>query len=811
MRPAGPPSLDRWFDEHYALWTVHLSDVVADGVREVWIDNGRFAGSARITGGFYLKPIREVVVGPVHVDARSGSRVTLGTQLPIAAASGTFEVTIDRFDPRAIAGKEIFRRVSATTDLQGRLADPATWPLSLPVQVSTELDVRRFRVKIDRGLVRPGTRLEVGSERAVVSKAKVIGRAAVDGLAEVNSSGAGDCLRASVDLANVSIVSAEGAGILRAPHALVSTDACALDLARAPLSDARSVFEIAEGELPDASVFNAYLPRHLPFRIVSGGVRTKARVDITWAEHRASGTTSLRAHALDVRVGKFRVDMGTVHLDATLPRVDLQESGFVARGHAGATMTGIDLRTKHLALRGDGAIDLDVARWDTKTGTMDLGPSRVAITNVRGRVGGLNPSDLTAANIEVAAHGRALAVARPSLRSVDARLGLQDAVLSDARALQFLIPARWGLRVTSGGARAFGDVALSSSTHAATGTLEVDIVRGGVAVGETTLAGDFAARAAIAGFDPETSTFDLSGSSVTMREVDLAGSAADTRHWHGRAVLEHGTLRLEGPESDAPRLDGVVRLDGVDARPLLGLLLRDSLPRLAVGLVKMPRLTAYARLELAPNVALISDISASGGDVAIRGSYGFFGEDRRGAFIVEKGPFSVGVRLDKDGASPRFFNLDAWLGAHQHTARAKAAATPKGGPTSAWRRRGEIGAGAQQHGRNIRANHATSISWHAEGHVQRRAGAVRSIRRVDARGVPWRVRHRGNTRARGHRSSARYARNPCRDLARALRSRRRDLRRRERCAGIALAHQRSARCRTHRRRQRPCVLSNARR
>jgi hypothetical protein len=100
-------------------------------------------------------------------------------------------------------------------------------------------------------------------------------------------------------------------------------------------------------------------------------------------------------------------------------------------------------------------------------------------------------------------------------------------------------------------------------------------------------------------------------------------------------------------------------------------------PKLVADLAAMPRLSARARLRFAPHEFVLSDVSATGGDVALRGSYALYDEDRRGAFVVEKGPFSLGLRLDNDGASARFFNLDAWLGAQERTVKAKAGAFEK--------------------------------------------------------------------------------------------------------------------------------------
>jgi len=199
------------------------------------------------------------------------------------------------------------------------------------------------------------------------------------------------------------------------------------------------------------------------------------------------------------------------------------------------------------------------------------------------------------------------------------------------------------------------------------------------------LRGDFGLVTTVRGLDPDSSTLDLSGSGVAMREVSVDHASAETAHWKGDALLEKATLRLRedepsGPNAKpaSPALDAIARLDADDARPLLGVLLRDSVPKFLVGLADMPRLRAYARVHVAPEEVVLSDVSASGGDIALRGSFALHGDDRRGAFVVEKGPVSVGLRLDEDGAKPRFFDLDDWLEDQERNVKAKTRAAPHG-------------------------------------------------------------------------------------------------------------------------------------
>ena len=55
------------------LWTVDLRNVTVEGVREIWIGPYRFAGDARTTGGFYVKPLREFELSPCRLVSRAAS------------------------------------------------------------------------------------------------------------------------------------------------------------------------------------------------------------------------------------------------------------------------------------------------------------------------------------------------------------------------------------------------------------------------------------------------------------------------------------------------------------------------------------------------------------------------------------------------------------------------------------------------------------------------------------------------------------------------------------------------------------------
>ena len=71
-----------------------------------------------------------------------------------------------------------------------------------------------------------------------------------------------------------------------------------------------------------------------------------------------------------------------------------------------------------------------------------------------------------------------------------------------------------------------------------------------------------------------------------------------------------------------------------------------------------------------PENLVVSDLLASGGDLALRGTYVTHDDDRHAAFVVAKGPWSVGISLDNQGSHIRLFGLDHWYGEHARQALA---------------------------------------------------------------------------------------------------------------------------------------------
>lgn len=327
---------------------------------------------------------------------------------------------------------------------------------------------------------------------------------------------------------------------------------------------------------------------------------------------------------------------------------------------------------KRLSLRGDIETAAQIAAFDLRTNHVRGGVA-IRIDRVAGSFGEsatfADRSDFEAKSVAFQGTTADLDVARPSLGDFDFRLRVEGAAVPDATSLRTLLPPG-KLAIEDGAARANADITFSPSTRHADGKVEVSLAHAAVRVNQTRLDGFFDLTAELGGVDPGAKTVDVAGSRIAMRDVRVSGSSADVRAWRGDLALVRGSFAY----GDRPGVEGHVRFAADDASPILALAIGDSLPKFLTGLVRAPNLEAQADMSLAPHLVAARNVDARGGDLTLRGDYVVSDADRRGAFVVAKGPLSAGVKVGESGASVRLFNLGPWLGKERAAASALHAA-----------------------------------------------------------------------------------------------------------------------------------------
>src|SRR5579859_3093040 len=175
----GPP-VSPLTEESYNLWSIELDDVVADHVRELWIDTIRYAGDLEIRGKWFFRPIRRLEVGPAILDVRA---LDVGYGLVERWASGVtgrLEVTVHPTNLEDVDRAALVDHVSLAGELTGSAQIANALDRAIEgrgvkfVAADAPFEVRAL---VDHGVLRSGTRAHLAAFHAEA----IAGRFTVDG------------------------------------------------------------------------------------------------------------------------------------------------------------------------------------------------------------------------------------------------------------------------------------------------------------------------------------------------------------------------------------------------------------------------------------------------------------------------------------------------------------------------------------------------------------------------------------------------------------------------------------------------------
>jgi hypothetical protein len=342
----------------------------------------------------------------------------------------------------------------------------------------------------------------------------------------------------------------------------------------------------------------------------------------------------------------------------------VEKDGRLAEGSARFHVVGLGVATPKAHATADidasGAARLDMAAKRVLVRDLD-----VAITRLLGGTGPAERVDVEGGRIAITARTNGpYDYEHPQLGGLEARLQIADVDLRDARALNRVLPAGNMLAIESGTAHVSAGIEMKATESWGTGRAVIDLAGARVRLHDAHIEGNVVVDARLARIDRETSRAEIQGSHVTMRGVDVwTDGSTRARGWHGDLVVQRGTLLV----SDAPALDADVFLTARDARPALALLL-SGVPSVVVPWIDMKSLSAGMHLHVEPRMLLVGDFVAGSENVDLRGTYAARDERVGGAFVVERKPFSIGLRVADDGMHLRLFGLHDWYEAQRSAA-----------------------------------------------------------------------------------------------------------------------------------------------
>ena len=603
--PKPPPITDA----RYNLWSVWLEGVVADHVREVWIDTLRYSGDVRIQGRWYFKPIRWLEVGPAVLEVRD-LEVARGEHEPwISQAKGRLVVTVHPGDVRDYAGGKVIDYVSVSGTASGQLQ--AARPLD---RIASGRGVNVLgldapfdaRLAVDHGVLREGMQVHVGPSDASVRSADLDLHATVDLDAVVGEGGVGQAHLTG----NAVQVARDGKPLAEAAHIAVGVWSRELDLAR-PFSDTAYAADLTGGR---ADHLAPLLPR-LP-------ALDRLRLD--------SGVASADVHL--VGVVSERSARGGLHLEI-----------------AGLRAGGLP---DQLLVTGDMVADvvLDASLLDAR---VELSGSRVILT--RARLDVLGATAITAARVAVHAQ-RAVIASAGVLGRIE--VDVPDARVPQAQLLGAFVslPSDVSVYGGAGAGRLRGDVDLGDGTVAGDAQLALRGLR--VRLGTRGLDGDLAlamlARRA-------SGSTDLAGSYATFRETRADG-------WWGRIDAVSADVRSSG----GLRMRARVRVAARDASPITAVIESHAAlaAQLALGIVPTSDLQATGELVVAPSLVAVRSATAeaSGFGLALEASK--VGKDPSMAMSLVVGGIHAGVGVTRSGTSVVLAGIDSWFGSRVTAMRA---------------------------------------------------------------------------------------------------------------------------------------------
>jgi len=345
------PSRQRWY--------LQLTGIDLDDVREIWIEEYRFAGRARIAGGFDTLDKSRLEVLPTRVDFLSGDfslgALGSGTQAKpiLLAASGRVNGRLERFSPNRFHGWEVFRFFVGRVQLAGRVTSLDFLEVFLRQTHWLDLKVGpgplRTDIRMRHGDVLAGSHLVARPEGVSLGflDYRATGYGGVTWAVDGNREG------------HVSLVldpfSIQRQGYPR-PH--VQGHGLRIDAtSAAPRFGALFVpkrldIDMPGAEVPDLTFYNGYLPRRSPVTITAGSGRMSGRFAAIAPEWKGSGDLRLGAHGVGVRFEDKQM-RGTVNIH-TLLKMNLEDRQY--------DISGSDIALTDVTLQ-DGGATAPAAPW----------------------------------------------------------------------------------------------------------------------------------------------------------------------------------------------------------------------------------------------------------------------------------------------------------------------------------------------------------------------------------------------------------------------------------------------------------------
>jgi hypothetical protein len=318
-------------------WHVRLAQVDLDDVREIWIDEIRFAGAARVAGGFDMQAWRRLQIDPTRLQIVSGG-ISLGAgprARPILLeARGHVDGEISPYSPAEHHGWQSIRFLSGLARVEGVVPNLAFLDEYLKQTRWLALEAEDGRiaaeVRVRRGELLPGSRMEARPARlaARVLDYQAYGPGRI--VWEVLPGGDGR-LGLAFDTFQV-IRRGYPQPHVRGRGLRIEARGPEPRLVGLNLFSPRAIdIEMPSAEVPQLAFYNAYLPPASGMELTGGSGRMSARFQAAAPDWTGHGNLRLDAREVAARI-EGRLLRGDVLLRTQLREADFQGRRFDISG-----------------------------------------------------------------------------------------------------------------------------------------------------------------------------------------------------------------------------------------------------------------------------------------------------------------------------------------------------------------------------------------------------------------------------------------------------------------------------------------------
>jgi len=289
-------------------WAVEIRDARIDDLRSIAVPAGRLIGPSHLEGDLTFDRARVLTI-PRALLTVSAGRMEAGRNPVARGVTVRADIRLSPFEPAKVHGLALLRTLSGGIAVQGQVSSlgfldrylervPA---LELAGEGRLDADVR-----LDAGELLPGSRFDVrgGKVKATFLNSVADGEATVAGTV---AGGAQPAATVRVDFSAFAIAPQpaetdpeppstymRGAGLRLG---ITSND---LDLAT-PVSDLHAAIDLPDGQIPDLTVYNTYLPPGTGIAILAGTGRLRLHFDIDATGRTGNGEVLLTSDTAEVR------------------------------------------------------------------------------------------------------------------------------------------------------------------------------------------------------------------------------------------------------------------------------------------------------------------------------------------------------------------------------------------------------------------------------------------------------------------------------------------------------------------------------